>query len=219
MSGDHAAVVLAAGGSTRLGQPKQLLVHAGEPLVHRAVRLARDTRPAATLVVVGAHAEAVEAALADLDCTPLRNDRWRAGLSASLRVAAPAVLASGARRALVLVCDQPALEAAHLGALLEGADGTAVGCAATRYGAEGGIGVPAVVPAWWFADAAGGAQSDASADAPADASPDRGFGARLRALAAAADGRTGRPFLLDAPELGIDIDTPDDLRHLDAGHR
>ena len=45
LAGAHAAIVLAAGGSLRLGRPKQLLVRDGETLIHRAVRLATDTTP------------------------------------------------------------------------------------------------------------------------------------------------------------------------------
>lgn len=57
------AVVLAAGGSSRLGQPKQLLVFRGETLVGRAVRAAAEAGCAPILVIVGETGEAIERSL------------------------------------------------------------------------------------------------------------------------------------------------------------
>lgn len=187
MSASHDAVVVAAGGSARLGRAKQLLTRGGEPLLRRAARLALETAPSRLLVVVGADAEAMRATLVGLPCVVVSNPAWRTGLGSSLRSVAAGV---GAPRALVLACDQPALHAGHLQALLDGAAAAASGCAATRHGAVPGV--PAVVPAAWFR-------------APDGLDGDRGFGARLRTLDAAA------LFLLDAPDLGLDIDTPADI--------
>ncbi|HIE5510990.1 TPA: nucleotidyltransferase family protein [Stenotrophomonas maltophilia] len=184
----HAVVVLAAGGSTRLGQPKQLLTRQGETLVHRVVRLALELAPSQVLVVVGGNAQAVTSSISGLDATPVTNHHWESGLASSLQVAGthllPAVTA-----VMVVACDQPAIEHSHLQALLLGARASASGCAGTRHGNV--LGVPAVVPRAWF-NAAG-------------ATGDRGFGARLRQLPIDA------VHALHAPELGLDIDTPEDL--------
>ena len=87
----HVAVVLAAGGSRRLGQPKQLLKRDGETLVHRAVRLALETKPQRVLLVVGGHAQAMRDAVADLDVEVVMNTGWEEGLASSVRVAAAAL--------------------------------------------------------------------------------------------------------------------------------
>ncbi len=184
----HDAVVLAAGGSRRLGQAKQLLTREGETLVHRCVRLAAATTPQRLLLIVGSDADAVVAAVADLPVDIHRNAEWEEGLASSLRLAA-GVLADAARPCLLLICDQPALEAAHLQRLREGF--AARGCAATRH--DDSCGVPALVPAELLARASGLAG-------------DRG----LRGLLAAR-GRE-RIALLDAPELTRDLDTTGDLR-------
>ncbi|MGQ0657203.1 MAG: NTP transferase domain-containing protein [Chromatiales bacterium] len=55
----HAAILLAAGASRRLGTPKQLLTIDGEPLVRRAARAALATDPRQALAVLGAHAQGV----------------------------------------------------------------------------------------------------------------------------------------------------------------
>lgn len=191
MSAGHVAVVLAAGGSRRLGRSKQLLTCAGEPLVRRAARLALATAPARVLVIVGAEADAVSGALGELPVETVVNPDWAQGLSASLRVAAE-TLAARAGACLVLGCDQPVLAAQHLRRLLVLAQDAASGSAGTVHG--DGLGVPAVVPVAWLDDRAPGARGD------------QGLRAALRALPAADVGR------LEAPELQLDIDTPEQLR-------
>ncbi len=185
----HFAIVLAAGGSRRLGQPKQLLRRDGETLVHRAARLAAQTQPIRLLIVVGAHEAEVREALQGIDAEILCNPNWRSGLASSLYVAAHALLDHDAAT-LVLGCDQPALENAHLHQLLRGCATSDSGCAATLHGGRPGI--PAVVSSalWLNATAL---------------SADRGLGAALRALPAESIA------LLDAPELCRDIDEPGDL--------
>ncbi|CCP16594.1 nucleotidyltransferase family protein [Stenotrophomonas maltophilia] len=184
----HAVVVLAAGGSTRLGQPKQLLTRQGETLIHRVVRLSLELAPSQALVVVGANAQAVTSSIAGLDATPVTNHHWERGLASSLQVAGTHLLPAVAA-VMVVACDQPAIEHSHLQALLSGARASASGCAGTRHGNV--LGVPAVVPRAWFNSAG--------------ATGDRGFGARLRQLPIDA------VHALQAPELGLDIDTPEDL--------
>lgn len=183
----HAVVVLAAGGSSRFGTSKQLLKREGETLVHRAVRLALATAPSRSIVVVGADQAAIIDALADLDAFIVPNARWQEGLASSLHVAA-GELAGFDGPVLVLGCDQPALEARHLEDLLAGAARAGAHASATLH--EGAAGIPAVVPVAWFRDVV--------------ASGDHGFGLTLRNLP------RGSLYLLDAPALHFDIDTPAD---------
>jgi molybdenum cofactor cytidylyltransferase len=186
----HAAVVLAAGGSRRLGRPKQLLTRGGETLVHRTARLALGTSPRRMLVVVGARRDEVADALSDLACEIVCNPSWERGLAGSLHAAA-AALTGHDGAVLIAGCDQPALEAVHLQRLLAGAGSAASRCAATRHGDAPGV--PAVVPAALLAQVRA-------------LEGDRGLAPRLRALP------HGDMFLLDAPALGFDLDTEDDVR-------
>ena len=187
----HAAVVFAAGGSRRLGRPKQLLRREGETLLHRAVRLAQETGPSRVLVVLGAYREEAIAALRDLDCETRDNPDWEQGLSSSLHCAAQA-LSDVDAPILLLVCDQPALERSHLRALLSAARHSTSACAATAHGAS--LGIPAVVmPALLRQHP-----------------PERGDQGLRRALNALPRDALG---VLDAAELGFDIDTPADLKH------
>lgn len=184
----HVALVLAAGGSSRLGMPKQLLLRDGETLIHRAVRLAAATDPSRVIVVLGANHERLATEPADIPHVAVVNTDWHMGLAGSLRAAASHIPHGHA--VLVVACDQPALEEHHLRALLAGADAVPARSAATDIG--GVPGIPAVVPGEWFAEL--------------DAQGDRGFRDRLRSLPADA------VFRLQAPELAKDIDTPAELR-------
>jgi molybdenum cofactor cytidylyltransferase len=186
----HIAIVLAAGGSRRLGRAKQLLSREGETLVHRAVRLAAATGPARLLLLTGAHAAQIQAAVAGgFRVEVLFNPRWEEGLASTIRLAAVA-LADLEAPCLVLGCDQPALELEHLQRLLAGAAAAASGCSAASH--DGMPGIPAVVTASLLKEAT-------------NLEGDRGLRAALRQLPA------GSIALLEAPELGFDLDTPADV--------
>ncbi len=189
MSTAHAAVVLAAGGSTRLGRPKQLLTRDGETLVHRAARLALESGAARVLVIVGAHADEVCTAVAALPVECIANPAWSSGMAGSLRLAAEA-LAAHAGATLLLVCDQPALEVAHLHALREAAQRVPSGSAATRFGERLGI------PAWVCAPLLQKASTLKDGD--------RGLRDVLNAASV-------EIAACDAPALAHDVDTPDDV--------
>jgi molybdenum cofactor cytidylyltransferase len=145
----HGAIVLAAGASGRFGRAKQLLQFEGETLVHRASRLALATAPSDVLVVVGADADAVFASVRDLAVVRVDCANWRAGMSASLH-AAVAALRPECAGALIVLCDQPALDTAHLEGLLSAWRANPEKAVASAY--AGRRGVPALLPRDWFAD-------------------------------------------------------------------
>lgn len=147
----HGVVLLAAGGSKRLGQAKQLLELGGESLVHRAARLALDTAPEDAVLVLGAHADAVLAGVATLALRPVQCADWERGMGTSLSTGLTA-LSPDCAGALVLLCDQPDLNAAHLQALVQAWRREPAHAAASGY--AGVLGVPALLPRAWFADLA-----------------------------------------------------------------
>ena len=75
------AVILAAGASTRLGQPKQLVMLAGKPLLERAARTAREAGCDPVIVVLGSSAEAILASCRLDGCTTLTNKDWVEGMA------------------------------------------------------------------------------------------------------------------------------------------
>jgi CTP:molybdopterin cytidylyltransferase MocA len=118
-SGTVAAVVLAAGGSRRLGRPKQLLEIAGEALVRRAARAALGCGADETLVVTGAHADDVARAVADLPVRTVENHGWPEGIASSIRCGARAVEALGCSAVLIVLADQPRVDSGILSRVIE----------------------------------------------------------------------------------------------------
>jgi molybdenum cofactor cytidylyltransferase len=113
-----AAVVLAAGGSTRMGQPKQLLLIRGRPMLRRVSEAVCAIGLEQVVVVVGAHRDAVMKALDGLSVTVIANEDWSCGLSSSLRAGIGA-LRPGIEAALVVLADQPALTPELLSTLVD----------------------------------------------------------------------------------------------------
>ena len=185
-----AALVLAAGASSRMGKPKQLLLYQGEPLLRRTVRFALAAGASPVLVVVGADAGPCRAALFALAATVLENPEYLHGMGSSLRLgmAAVASLEPEPARVLLMVCDQPLLRPEHLRALLEAQ--TPDGIAAAQY--NGRLGTPAVFGREHF-------------PALAAVTGDQGARSLLRSLPA-----TPVPM----PEAAVDIDTPEDFAGL-----
>ena len=115
------AIILAAGASRRLGQPKQLLKYRGETLLERALRAAREAGASPVLAMLGAHFAPICAMIPFEDAIPVLNDHWEQGISSSIHAGLSEleVRAPDASGALVMSCDQPRLTAKHLRALLK----------------------------------------------------------------------------------------------------
>jgi len=106
-----AAIVLAAGRSTRMGGPNKLLADVGgRPLVRIAVEEALASRAQPVVVVTGHQREQVEAALKGLPVILTHNPDFAQGLSTSLK-AGLAALPAGADGAIVCLGDMPQVDA------------------------------------------------------------------------------------------------------------
>jgi len=190
-----AAIVLAAGASRRLGQPKQLLRHGGETMIARAVRLAGEAGAARVIAVLGAEQERIRAAVEFGNAIVVVNNDWELGMATSIQAGLRAVEEAlpQVAGALILACDQPGLTAEHLQRLIEGfAAESGLAIVASAY--AGGMGVPAVFPSGVFA-ALDGLKGDQGARALLMEAP-----CKVIAL----------PF----PGGEIDIDVPGDLEQL-----
>jgi molybdenum cofactor cytidylyltransferase len=194
-----AGLVLAAGASRRLGQPKQLVQWRGQTLVARAVDHALALCDAGVVVVTGAHATAVAASLAELPhagtgLKPVYNAEWEQGMGASIARGMRALRAPGVpdpAGVLTLLVDQPAIARAELVSLVKLWQTNPLSLAAARYGQRRGV--PAVFPQACFA-----ALERLTGDTGA------------RHLLAAATG----VLELAIPAAAFDIDTPEALAAL-----
>lgn len=121
-----AGVVLAAGGSTRLGQPKQLLDWRGEPFIRTVVNTALQANLWPLVVVTGAYASDVESALDGFDLIIAHNERWHEGQASSIRAALKTLSSNGDESraknpggVVFLLADQPQVTSTVLRALTE----------------------------------------------------------------------------------------------------
>lgn len=139
-----AAIVLAAGASTRLGQPKQLLRLDGETLLHRSVRSAIEAGFSPVVVVLGARAESMLPELRDLDVVSVVNENWGEGMASSLHRGLSEILRRepAVPAVLLMVCDQPSATSDLLTGLSVEHRQRGLAITACEYGGE--LGVPAI---------------------------------------------------------------------------
>jgi molybdenum cofactor cytidylyltransferase len=117
-----AALVLAAGRSSRMGATNKLLATvAGTPMVRRVAETALASSASPVIVVTGHQAEAVEAALAGLDVTTVHNPDFASGLAGSLKTGL-AALPPDADAFIVCLADMPLIEPAHIDSLIAAFD-------------------------------------------------------------------------------------------------
>jgi len=136
--------ILAAGASTRMGTPKQLLDVGGRPLLVRAVEAALASAAWPVVVVLGAHAEKIRPLLAPYPVLVTENSAWSEGMAASIR-AGVTTLQQFSRHldaALIALCDQPAFSAATIAQLVAAQRSSGRSIVAARY--AGRQGAPAM---------------------------------------------------------------------------
>ena len=188
------AILLAAGASTRMGTPKQLLEIGGRPLLVGAVEAALAAPVWPVVVVLGANAEKIRPALARLPVLLTENPAWAEGMAASIR-AGIATLRQFSRHldgALIALCDQPAFSAETIAQLIAAQRSTGRSIVAARYG--GRLAAPALFLREHFATLAALTGEE---------------GARALLYA--------DPSLVatvDLPALALDLDTPEDVAAL-----
>lgn len=119
--GSVGVCVLAAGASLRMGGPKLLLPFGETTLLERAVATAIESGVGEVAVVVGAYAEEMAPVLAPYDATVIVNRAWGTGQSSSVRAAAAWARKRHLQSLILVVADQPFVEARHLRALADAA--------------------------------------------------------------------------------------------------
>jgi molybdenum cofactor cytidylyltransferase len=138
-----AVAVLAAGGSSRMGRPKQLLPFGDRSLLRHGVEVALAAECGPVVAVLGAEVERLRPELDGLPVEVLANGDWELGPGTSVRAAVDAVDANPRVGALVfLLCDQPLVSADHIHRLIEEHQTTGFPMVASGY--AGTLGVPAL---------------------------------------------------------------------------
>ena len=114
-------IVLAAGASTRMNQPKQLLQFEGKTLLRRAVETVIESNYKPVVVVLGANFERTKAEIEDLGVEIILNNDWQSGLSSSIKIGIEKLLeiAPGIAAVVIMLADQPFVTSNHLNLFAE----------------------------------------------------------------------------------------------------
>lgn len=190
---DYAIIILAAGSSDRMGQPKQLLKVNGKTLIRHTVNEALAALPNTVFVVTGANENTV---VADLSCCPgihiIHNPDWQNGMSSSIRTGIAASLAAHPtiQGCLISVCDQPFITSGIFAQLISAHKKNPQSIIASAY--QGVSGVPALFDRSYFSLL----------------EELRGKEGAKKILSSLADHVLTVPF----PRGNVDLDTPEDYR-------
>ncbi len=137
-------VILAAGTSSRLGSPKQLIRFENETLLRRAAKIALASKCRPVVVVLGARANVLRNELSGLDVEVVENAGWKKGLSSSIKIGLSKLLEINTRiqGVLLTVCDQPFLNVEIINQLTKKYNETRPPVVACRYADT--LGIPAL---------------------------------------------------------------------------
>lgn len=147
---EYGIIILAAGNSSRLGAPKQLLQYQGKSLIRHITEAAQKTAGDRVVVVTGANSVLIEHELAGMPVKLAFNPDWQEGMSASIKTGVHALQLHfpEAKGAILAVSDQPFVSSGLFDALILMSEETGKGIVASRY--SDAPGTPALFAASYF---------------------------------------------------------------------
>jgi len=147
-----AVVVLAAGSSSRMGQPKQLLKYKNTFLLDYCIQNALASNLGKVYVVLGAYRNEIKSQLnsENEDLIWLMNKNWQSGLSSSIKIGLEYAIYDSADAVLFLLGDQPEIEPKFL-KVFSGLNGAfPAHIIASNY--QKSFGIPALFPKVYFSE-------------------------------------------------------------------
>ena len=135
MGNSYCIIILAAGTSSRLGTPKQLLSFNNSTLLGYTIEQATMTRHQ-LVVVLGAYADEVRKEIKQENLLIVENKEWQEGIASSIRCGINEIMAMlpGCDAIVLLTCDQPFVDAALINKLISVHKQTGKDIVATDYG-------------------------------------------------------------------------------------
>jgi molybdenum cofactor cytidylyltransferase len=145
-------IILAAGASTRMGTPKQLLTYRGCSLIRHMAEVAIASVCQPIAIVLGANGERIKPEISQLPLQIVENQQWQEGMSSSIQVGLEALLAVNQHLDAVAIalCDQPFVSPQTLNQLVEAYHLTGKPIIASEY--AGTFGVPALFSRTLFSE-------------------------------------------------------------------
>ena len=115
-----AIVILAAGESSRMGTPKQLLKWENTTLLGHTIETAKALCQTKTIVILGANAERIKPDIKHYQVEVLKNKEWRFGLGNSIAFGVNYILENGSNidGVLIMLADQPLIDQTYLDTLI-----------------------------------------------------------------------------------------------------
>ena len=198
-TGKIGIIILAAGASSRMGTPKQLLKFEGTSFIRRAAEHALDSLCRPVVLVLGANADLIAPEVNDLPIETAVNGEWITGISSSIRCGLKAllVLAPDTEGAILFLADQPNVTGSSLRKLTEAYTQGGSALVAASYSAQ--IGTPALFTRSFFDKLAA----------------NEGQGGAKSLL----ERYASRVLAIDFPEAAVDLDTPQDFADFAIGKR
>ncbi|MEM7186562.1 MAG: nucleotidyltransferase family protein [Bacteroidota bacterium] len=194
-------LIAAAGTSSRMGKPKQLLPWGKTHLLGHCLITVHTLEGVNSVTVLGAHFDQISERIADLPTTILHHQQWEQGLGSSISFGIQYIRNHYATvgGVLILLADQPLLTKEFLTELIDRFEPGNEGIVATRY-PDGHLGVPALFDVCYF-------------DALSQLSQDRGAKSLIRAHPEKVD-------VVEGTHHVVDLDTEEDyLRWYRANHQ
>ncbi len=196
-----AVLIPAAGASSRMGTPKQLLKWGATTLLGHTIETALQLKAQETVVVLGAHFRKIKEGIAAYECVILEHVNWESGLGSSIAFGMKHLLQTDLKvdGVLILLGDQPLIDAPYLQSMVKAFTPGEQQIVATAYGTQK-CGVPALFDTLYF-------------DELSVLSEDQGAKAII-------ERHTTSVLTLPAPPNSLDIDTPEDYERLyNANHQ
>jgi molybdenum cofactor cytidylyltransferase len=145
------AIVMAAGSSSRMGKPKQLLIFQGKTLLERAIAAVEEVEFYEYVLVLGGNADQIQSTIDLSNLQVLINHNWSSGMSSSMQLGLNYLIENHQIDAVViLLCDQPFTDREILNSLIRRYKETKKGIIASKYGET--LGVPALFDKKYFGE-------------------------------------------------------------------
>ncbi len=142
-------ILLAAGSSSRLGRPKQLIEFQGKKLIQKAIEEAQKSKADALVVVLGWNSELIKSGFDSVKIPFIINENWEQGMASSMQAGLSFLMENEQPdQVILMLVDQPFVDANLLNRLILEKERTGKGIVACAYSET--LGVPAIFDQAYF---------------------------------------------------------------------